>query len=438
MSRPGGVRMTDALATSRTIFDELAGYAGEPRIAMRAWTGETWGPSDAPATIVLQHPGALRALFVPPNDLTAGEAYIFNDIDLEGDILAALDFAVRLENARGHRLRALSLMRKLRSLPAANRRLAHIRPAKSGRLHSKRRDARSVTAHYNTGNEFFQLFLDPLMVYSCAAFLDPSEPLIDAQQRKLDLICRKLDLQPGQRMLDIGCGWGALAIHAARDFDVEVLGVTLSAPQAELAKMRAKEAMVEDRVEFRLLDYRDVQGSFDAISSVGMFEHVGSGQLGRYFSHVAELLESDGLFLNHGIVTRDRHRTRTTPTFVNTYVFPDGELETVDDVVGRAEDAGFELRDAESLRTSYAITLRHWVANIQANREAAIVLADDVAYRIWRLYMAGAVLGFETAGLSVYQLLLRRPGRPWRFGRSHLLAEGDTPWPPGHDMTRGP
>ncbi len=418
--------MPDALATSKAIFDELAGNAGEKLIAMRAWTGDTWGPTDAAATIVLQHPGALRALFAQPRDLEAGEAYIFNDVDIEGDIIAALEFADRLQAIRDHQLRALNLMRKLRTLPAANRRSEHVRPSSRGRLHTKRRDSRSVTAHYNTGNEFFQLFLDPLMVYSSAAFLDPSEPLADAQVRKLDLICRKLELRSGQQMLDIGSGWGALAIHAAQNYGVSVLGVTLSGPQAELAATRAKEAHVEHLVRFEVMDYRTVEGSFDAISSVGMFEHVGRGQLNRYFGHVEELLEPNGAFLNHGIVMRDRNWNGATPTFVNTYVFPDGELETIDHVVGRAEDAGFELRDAESLRTSYALTLRHWVANLEANRSAAVAFSDEATYRIWRLYMAGSTLGFEAGGLSVYQLLLQRPSRPWSFGRANLLAGDDT------------
>jgi len=418
--------MTDALATSKAIFDELAGYAGEPHIAMRTWTGETWGPTDAPATIVLQHPGALRALFVQPRDLEAGEAYIFNDVDIEGDILAALDFADRLQAIRDHQLRAVNLMRKLRTLPASNRRSENVRPSTRGRLHAKRRDARSVTAHYNTGNDFFQLFLDPLMVYSSAAFLDPTDSLADAQVRKLDLICQKLELEPGQRMLDIGSGWGALAIHAAQKYDVSVLGVTLSAPQAELATIRAKEARVEHLVRFEVMDYRSVEGAFDAVSSVGMFEHVGRGQLARYFRQVAELLKPNGVFLNHGIVMRDRNWNGTTPTFVNTYVFPDGELETIDDVIGRAEDAGFELRDAESLRTSYALTLRHWISNLEANRQTAIAFSDEVTYRIWRLYMAGSTLGFEAGGLSVYQLLLHRPSRRWTYGRAHLLAQGDS------------
>ncbi|MFV1962831.1 MAG: class I SAM-dependent methyltransferase, partial [Acidimicrobiia bacterium] len=274
-------------------------------------------------------------------------------------------------------------------------------------------------------NDFFRQFLDPGMVYSSGTFLDPDEPLEKAQLRKIDLICRKLQLRPGQRLLDIGCGWGTLAIHAAAHFGVEVMGVTLSEPQADLATAAADKAGVGDRVSFKVLDYRNVQGRFDAISSVGMFEHVGKGQLGRYFAKVRELLEPGGTFLNHGIVSRDRSPGRVRPSFLNTYVFPDGEVISVDEVIGLAEDAGFELRDAEALRTSYALTLRHWVDNLETNREAAVDTADEITYRIWRVYMAGSAVAFDTAAISVYQLLLDSTDRPWTFGRSHLLATDD-------------
>ncbi len=417
--------MADALATSRAVYGQLTATAGEPAIAMRAWNGEVWGPGDARATIVLNHPGALRALFLPPNDLSAGEAYIYDDIDIEGSILEVVEFAERLQSAQSRNLASVRLYRQLRKLPAENRRSTHTRPEKAGRLHSKKRDSASVTAHYNTGNDFFRQFLDPGMVYSSAAFLDPDEPLEKAQLRKIDLICRKLQLRPGQRLLDIGCGWGTLAIHAAAHFGVEVMGVTLSEPQADLATAAADKAGVGDRVSFKVLDYRNVQGRFDAISSVGMFEHVGKGQLGRYFAKVRDLLEPGGTFLNHGIVSRDRSPGRVRPSFLNTYVFPDGEVISVDEVIGLAEDAGFELRDAEALRTSYALTLRHWVDNLETNREAAVDTADEITYRIWRVYMAGSAVAFDTAAISVYQLLLDSTDRPWTFGRSHLLATDD-------------
>jgi len=418
--------MGDALATSRLVYERLAAMVGEPTVAIRTWNGDVWGPRDAAATIVLNHPGALRALLLPPSDLTAGEAYIYGDIDIEGDILEVLRFATRFESARRRPLASFRLLRYLRRLPAENRRSAHTRPERKGRLHSKRRDNASVTAHYDTGNDFFRQFLDPGMVYSSGAFLDPDEPLETAQRRKIDLICRKLQLRSGQRLLDIGCGWGTLAIHAARHYGVDVLGVTLSRPQVDLATAAAKEAGVDDRVTFEVLDYRDVKGRFDAIASVGMFEHVGKKQLATYFARVRDMLKPGGALLNHGIVTRDRRRRRRAkPSFIDTYVFPDSELVTVDDVIAEAEGAGFELRDAESLRTSYALTLRHWIHNLEANREAAVEAADETTYRIWRVYMAGSAIGFEMAGISVYQLLLTTPERPWTFGRSHLLAADD-------------
>ena len=418
--------MIDALTTSKLVYERLVSMADGPTIAMRSWTGEVWGPSDAPATIVLNHPGALRALLLPPNDLTAGEAYIFNDVDIEGSIAEALRFAADIQSNKTGRLASLNLLRHLRKLPADNRRSARSRTKKRGRrLHSKKRDKASVTSHYNTGNDFFRLFLDPAMVYSSAVFLDPDESLEVAQRRKLDLICRKLRLEPGQRLLDIGCGWGALAIHAAQNYGVEALGITLSAPQAELATAAARRAGVDDRVTFEVRDYRDVTGRYDAISSVGMFEHVGKGQLATYFSSVKKLLDPEGVFLNHGIVTRDRHIRRVTPTFVNSYVFPDGELVTVDEVIGAAEEAGFELRDVESLRTSYALTLRHWLAGLEENRATAVETVGETTYRIWRLYMAGAAIAFDSSAISIYQMVLEGADRPWAFGRRHLVAHDE-------------
>ncbi len=417
--------MADALAMSRSAYKRLAAMAGEPAVAMRAWNGEVWGPGDAAATIVLNHPGALRALLLPPNELTLGEAYIYDDVDIEGSILEVVRFVARLRSTQGRRLASLRLLRQLRKLPAENRRSIYTRPEKKGRLHSKKRDKASVTAHYDTGNDFFRQFLDPGMVYSSGVFLDPDEPLEKAQQRKLDLICGKLQLRPGQRLLDIGCGWGTLAIHAAQHYGVEVVGVTLSGPQVDLATAAADDAGVGDRVTFEVLDYRDVKGRFDAIASVGMFEHVGKGQLARYFDKVRDMLEPGGTFLNHGIVIRDRRARRVRPDFIDTYVFPDSDLVTVDEVIGQAEDAGFELRDAESLRTSYALTLRHWVENLETNREAAVDTANETTYRIWRIYMAGAAVAFDAAAVSVYQLLLDTPARSWTFGRSHLLASDD-------------
>lgn len=415
----------EALETSRRIYELLVRVGGNPAPKVRAWTGETWGPTDAPATIVLNHPGAFRAMLLPPNDLSGGEAYIFDDIDLEGDLFALLEFAARLGESSRRPTTSVRLLRLLRQLPNEARRDAAQRPKMRGLLHTLRRDKQAVTHHYDTGNEFFEQFLDPLLVYSCADFLSPTETLETAQRRKLDLVCRKLRLNPGNKFLDIGCGWGALVIHAAVEFGVTATGITLSSEQAEEARRRVTAAGVDDRVTIRIEDYRKLKGTFDAIASVGMVEHVGHKELGTYFGHLRKLLAPGGQILNHGIVTRDRKRHRTKPTFVNTYVFPDGELEPVDEVIGAAEEHGLELRDLEALRMSYALTLRHWVANLEKNHQVAAAATSERIYRIWRLYMAGSAVAFERAAIGVYQLLLSDPQRPWTYGRAGLLASDD-------------
>lgn len=411
----------EALEASRRVYGLLAAATGEsPRV--RAWNGEEWGPEDAPATLVLRHPGALGALLLPPSDITAGEAYVFDDIDIEGDILAMLRFGAALQEVG--LLARLRILRLARTLPRERRRHETLRPRFSGRLHSIRRDRAAVSHHYDTGNDFFSMFLDPLMVYSCAHFLHPDEPLEVAQRRKLDLICRKLQLRPGDRLLDVGCGWGALVVHAATHYGVEATGVTVSREQADEARKRAAEAGVTDRVEIVNDDYRNVSGSFDAIASVGMVEHVGVSKLPEYFRHLRSLLTPGGQLLNHSIFTRERKPARGN-SFVRTYVFPDGQLHKVEDAVAAAEDAGFELRDVDMLRQSYALTLRHWVANLERNADAARAMVGDRTYRIWRMYMAGSSVAFERGAITVGQLVLTDPSRPWRFGRSHLLASDD-------------
>jgi cyclopropane-fatty-acyl-phospholipid synthase len=415
----------DASEVSRRALDGLAKLAGPPTPRVRLWNGDEWGPPEAPATIVLRHPGALRSMLLPPTDLSAGEAYLFDDVDFVGDIFALLDFGARLGEARQSSLTRGRLLWLLRRLPDEKRRDEADRPKIGGRLHSRKRDRIAVTHHYDTGNDFFAQFLDSSMVYSCAHFLSPTESLDEAQRRKLDLVCRKLRLVPEMRLLDVGCGWGALVIHAAREYGVRATGITLSGEQAAEARRRAEAAGVGGRVEILERDYRDLNGEFDAIASVGMVEHVGRKELVEYFEELRNVLSPGGQILNHGIVTRNRNVRRVTPTFINTYVFPDGELVPVDTVAGAAEDAGLEVRDAESLRASYALTLRHWVANLERNRDAAVAAAGERTYRIWRLYMAGSAVAFERAAISVYQLLLTDPQRPWTYGRSELLAADD-------------
>lgn len=412
----------EALTASRRIYELAAATTSATPPRVRTWTGEEWGPPSSASTIVLRHPGSWRALLVPPSDVAAGEAYLFDDVDLEGDIVEALRFGAALTDAS--LLVKTRILMLARTLPGGSRRAESERPKFGGRLHSIRRDRAAVSHHYDTGNDFFELFLDPAMVYSCAHFLDPAEDLATAQLRKLDLICRKLDLRPDQRFLDVGCGWGALVIHAAGRYGVNATGITVSTEQAEEARKRAAAAGVGDRVTILEADYRRIEGSYDAIASVGMVEHVGLGNLGVYFSRLRSLLAPGGLLLNHGIVTRSRRRPRGT-SFVRTYVFPDGELHRVEEAIAAAEDAGFELRDVEALRQSYALTLRHWVANLESNAEIARRAVGDRTYRIWRLYMAGAAVAFERAAIAVDQLLLADPARPWTYGRSRLLASDE-------------
>jgi cyclopropane-fatty-acyl-phospholipid synthase len=423
----------DPKQVSKAIYDEMVAAVPGRAPALRLWDGERWGADDAAATIVLQHPGALRALLLPANDLAAGEAYIHDDIDIEGDVTAMVEFADAAAERLGKPLTALKMLRLLRRLPDQARRKAAVRPQMQGRRHSRTRDRAAVRSHYDTGNEFYEQFLGEEMVYSCAYFLRPDEPLDAAQARKLDLVLRKLQLQPGQRFLDVGCGWGALAIRAARDYGAEAVGTTLSPAQAEYARRRVKDLGLTDRVTILERDYRDLDGDFDAVASVGMFEHVGRGRLAGYFEHLRHLVRPGGALLNHGISQRHRPKEGLRlpsvhrPSFISTYVFPDGELVPVERSIELAERAGWEVRDAEALRVNYALTLRRWIENLERNKESAIAAGGDSVYRIWRAFMAGAAVAFEKSAFSVYQLVCVDPGAPWALGRQWAIAADDRP-----------
>ncbi len=290
-----------------------------------------------------------------------------------------------------------------RPLPPPPQEVRHLR----GWRHSLRRDADAVSHHYDVGNDFYRIVLGPTMVYSCARFVDDDTTLDEAQTAKLDLVARKLGLheRTGVRLLDVGCGWGSMAIHAAQRYHAEVVGITISREQAELARERVKAAGVDDRVDIRLLDYRELRGErFDAISSIGMSEHVGAKRLDEYFGVLRAALVPTGRLLNHAISSVGGSRLGRH-SFVGRYVFPDGELIDVGDTVLAMERAGFEVRDTESLREHYARTLRAWVRNLEANWDDAVAAADVATARIWRLYMAGSVIGFTDGGISVHQVL---------------------------------
>ena len=392
----------------------LEGYTGNG-FSVRLWNGATWpehGCNKPRITLVLNHPGALRNTFWPPTEATMGEGYIFGDYDLLGEVEALFEVVDYLSNRVTDLPRWLGCARRLLTLPAGEHPLDGRRFARfQGLIHSRARDRQAIRYHYDVSNDFYALWLDSRMVYSCAWFTDPAESLDRAQQRKIDLICRKLGLQPGERLLDIGCGWGGLIQHAAAHYGVEALGITLSKAQAGYARERIEEAGLSSRCRVELMDYRDLPGSnrFDKIASVGMFEHVGESRLEQYFRRAFELLKPGGRFLNHGITEAvGRPKTRG-PSFIDRYVFPDGELLPISTTLNTAEAVGFEVHDLESLREHYALTLRHWVRRLEERHRQAVLAADEVTYRIWRLFMAGSAHNFHTGLINVYHALLLKP-----------------------------
>lgn len=385
--------------------------------AVRLWDGSQW-PAETGSprfTLVLRHPAALSRMFKKPNrDLALGEAYVFDDFDIEGDIETAFpvaDYLVGLELGFVERLKLGWQLWRLPTRRPGARSDGRSAARLSGETHSLERDRQAVTYHYNVSNQFYALWLDQRMVYSCAYFASPDEGLDSAQERKLDYICRKLRLKPGERLLDIGCGWGGLIIHAAQHYDVEALGITLSQPQAELATERIQQAGLAERCQVEVRDYRELNQpeGFDKLASVGMFEHVGNARLPHYFQQAWRLLRPGGAFLNHGITRRATDPVATGPSFIDHYVFPDGELLPVNASLGHAEAVGFEVRDVESLREHYALTLRHWVRRLEAQHEQALRVVNETTYRVWRLFMAGSAHGFTDGRLNVHQALLVKP-----------------------------
>jgi cyclopropane-fatty-acyl-phospholipid synthase len=401
------------------LVDDVLG--GDLPIAVEAYDGSRSGPVDAPATIVIRTPDALRRIVTAPGELGLARAYVSGDLELQGSIWALLELRDRIPEVQLEPKMMLRLVhelggwREVRPVapPAEEVRLR-------GRRHSKSRDAAAISHHYDVSNAFYRLVLGPSLTYSCAVWHDPDDTLEAAQANKYELICRKLDLRPGMRLLDVGCGWGDMVMHAAQHHGVNAVGITISRQQAELAEKRVAEAGLSDQVQIRVQDYREVaDGPYDGISSIGMFEHVGEARLAEYFACLRRLLRPEGRLLNHGISRPARNEKARLPrrSFINRYVFPDGELHEVGRVISITQDAGLEVRHVESLREHYALTLRRWVANLEEHWDEAVAEVGAPRARVWRLYMAGSAVNFEAGRTQVHQALSvpREPG-----GRSGL------------------
>ncbi|HSF26011.1 MAG TPA: cyclopropane-fatty-acyl-phospholipid synthase family protein [Actinomycetes bacterium] len=416
------------------LFTQVLGEA--PPLRLRAWDGSEAGPAEGPVLVVRDR-RAVRRLVWRPDEVGLGRGYVAGELDVEGDlyeVLTRLAFITEHDDRPDH---PLSVADKARVAATAIR-LGAVGPeptpppeeagSRAGARHTRSRDQAAISHHYDVGNEFYRHVLGPSMVYSCAYWTragDASYSLADAQRDKLELVSRKLGLRPGMRLLDVGCGWGSMALHAAAEHGAQVVGITVSRAQAEMARKRIAEAGLTERVEIRLQDYRDVDdGPYDAISSIGMAEHVGVGPYLTYARHLFDLLRPGGRLLNHQIARRPGPSDPDHESFISAYVFPDGELAPLGTTVSLIEEAGFEVRDVQALREHYALTLREWVRNLEEHWDEAVRLTSPGRARVWRLYMAGSALAFERNRIGVNHVLAVKP----QSGGSSTLPLRRTGW----------
>ncbi len=381
---------------------------------IRLWDGTLYpeGPL-RPCVIALRHPGSLRAMFLKRDSLTLAEAYLLGHFDVEGELEPMFFLAEDMANMSltfGHKLRLAHGLTKLPRLHVKRPRRWRERAHLHGKPHSLERDKAAVAYHYNVATEFYAAFLDKNMVYSSALYECEGEDLDAAQTRKLDDVCRQLKLEPGQKILDVGCGWGGLLIHAARHYGVDATGITLSPPQAEEANRRIREAGLEGQCRAVVQDYREVdnEGGFDAIASIEMFEHVGREMLITYFSQALKLLKPGGLFLNQGTTVETEDARRRYPAFIKSYIFPDGEVVPIHVSIRASEESGFEVLNVRSLRKHYERTCAQWVKNLDEAHDYTVDLVGEPTWRAWRLYVGASGHGFRVGRCNCYQTLMRK------------------------------
>jgi cyclopropane-fatty-acyl-phospholipid synthase len=394
------------------VFERVAGP--DAPVEFEAFDGSSAGDSSSPIKITVKSQTAVAYLAQAPGALGLARAYVAGHLDIDGDMytaLARMASAQRIDTTLGEKLQLLSALGGPKLLwPRIAPPPQEVRVNRrwlSGKRHSKERDATAISHHYDVSNTFYEWVLGPSMAYTCACYPSPDATLEEAQYNKFDLVARKLALKPGMRLLDVGCGWGGMVMHAAREYGVQALGVTLSAEQAAWAQRAIKEAGLSDLAEVRHLDYRDVtETGFDAVSSIGLSEHIGKAQLAGYFAFLYGKLRPEGRLLNHCITRPDNTGpARVTDGFIYRYVFPDGELEGPGYLMSLMHDAGFEVRHEENLREHYARTLTGWCANLDAHWDEAVAEVGEGTARVWRLYMAGSRLGFERNQIQLHQML---------------------------------
>ncbi len=395
------------LSISRDFLELLLdGVHNKPTFVL--WDGSKILGNKRETEILINYPWSLREMFLNPSELSMAEAYIYGDIDIKGNIYDVFPLANELIEKKFGVKNKVKLFTLLKKLPSRKISYEKCFANLSGKKHSKDRDASAISYHYDVSNDFFRLFLDKNMQYSCAYFESEDDSIDVAQEKKMEYICRKLSLTPGEKLLDIGAGWGGLIIYAAKNYGVIARGITLSKRQYEYARNWIKKEGLEEKCSMELLDYRDIDGKekFDKIVSVGMFEHVGRENYEKYLKIAYNILKEGGLFLNHGISIRADLFGKSRSSFSEKYVFPDGELLPIYFTTKISEMVGFEIRDVECLREHYSLTLRKWVSRLEKNREKAIEFAGEKRYRIWRLYMAGSAEQFKNREIGVYQTLL--------------------------------
>ncbi len=421
------------VSQSRQLLERLVDGYGPRNFAVKFWDGSTWEPDagqETAFTLIIHHAGSMRSMFWPPSPLSFAQAYLYNDFDVEGDMVVFTHFCrfLSFTKKRLSPLQRYALGYRIWRMPKREQTRSGRQQAKlSGEVHSIERDRQAISYHYDTSNEFFETALGPRLVYTSGVWNSADEDLETAQTRKFEILFQKLRLKPGERLLDIGCGWGAAIMHAAQQYGAQCVGVTLSNKQAEWARAKIEAAGLSDRCEVRVQDYRELPDSeqFDKIVMMEVGEHFGAEQFDPYFKKCFRLLRPGGALAIQQITLFGHEGSPGARVFSHNYVFPDGELVPVSVLCRDAEKAGFDVRDVESFREHYPQTLKHWLSNVETNHDAIVALTDEATYRTFRLYFAGARLGFETNVYNLHHLLVVKP-----------LPDGTSDYPLARSMWR--